>query len=317
MNKIEFIPKRWIRINIVSTENQHFIYGYHHNNEQGWYCIIITDFKNVWKEFLDKKDIITKAASYGVEDLSNVQLNYLLDRMKSTSEQATESKFQFQKDGDDVRGIILFEIDVGFPWAVKLHKVELPDVVDVLAAINYQQFGIHDYMRYKIEELEKIINSKDRYTTYLEENYKTLNGDELIRKYKNSILDYPHHLDNYRNTETSEKIKRSYERKMARVIKATPKCSSFPQNFIWNSVERAVGDSYWDPVDHIMSQEEARPSRLIKKEPEQEIKESDDEIIKVKKEPSLPNLDARPLYLRKIGTFRHPKKRKYNTKNEG
>ncbi|KAK7684098.1 hypothetical protein QCA50_012740 [Cerrena zonata] len=74
-----------------------------------------------------------------------------------------------------------------------------------MEALNYQQFVNHDFLLHKIKEFEKMI----------EKNYISLNGDEMIKKYKKNNQANADSLDKYDKQKWDLKVYESFKHAFA------------------------------------------------------------------------------------------------------
>ena len=305
------LPLSWNSIIIPFANPRKVIYGYQCDFNNKGYSIYITDFKNVWIETLSKKGIIEKVNSYGIEDTEDEKLHYLLEVLKNGVESRDADKTlvfsidevnrtEFHKEG-----IIYGKFNGEIEWDFSMVKQPPSVAIDVISQINFQQCENHNYLNYKIEQLERLIGIKDQYITFLSENYKAINGDQLIKKYRKNNKTDAKYLHKYDKTLWSRSTENSYKD----IMREKQNANDNIDDRVWTSIEKSINDkSSW-----IFSKTvEAGPSN----EPIH-IKQENDELIElpditpsqiIKREDSEGFPRKRPV-VRKIGII-GPRKRK-------
>lgn len=311
------LPLSWNSILISSVNPRNVIYGYQCDFNNKVYSVYITDFKNVWLECLSKQDIIAKANGYGIQDTEDEKLDYLLEVLTNGFKCEDADKtllFSMAKINEtviDTENIIRVNFNGEIEWDFSVVKQPPATAIDIISQINFQQFENHNYLNYKVEELERLVNIKDHYIVYLTENYKAINGDELIKKYRKNNKSDAKYLHKYDREVWNRKMENSYLDIIQRKQYATENW----YDKLWVSIEKSINDKRcWvfsktfaantssEPI--YIKQETDDQLRLLEDKPEPAIKKKNNEISPRK----------RPV-ARKIGILGHRKRKQEKSIN--
>lgn len=302
------LPLTWNSATIQATDPQKVIYGYQCNLDKHYYYVYITDFKDVWLETLSRLEIIEKANAYGMEDLNDESLCYLLDTLKKgfdSEERNTILQFSFGSKETDPEKPIHVKFNRDIDWEFSLSKQDSKTAFDIVSYINFQQFENHNYFKHKIDELEKMIEVKDHYIVYLTENYKALNGDELMKKYrKNNKMDVEY-IHKYNKAYWSEKVQKSYAATLGR-RKYLKKSSN---DKLWTHINNSLEDKeawiFSKLFDLLFSEELSPEPRFIK----EELPNRTSNPVKIEDDSDTSSSSKKRPVVRKIGII-GPRKRK-------
>lgn len=242
------LPLSWNSIIIPFANPRKVIYGYQCDFNNKEYSIYVTDFKNVWIEELSKQNIIERANSYGIEDTEDEKLYYLLEVLKNGVESRDADKpLLFSVDEINraellKENAILGKFNGEIEWDFTIRKQPPSVAIDVISQINFQQCENHNYLNYKIEQLERLINIKDHYISFLSENYKAINGDQLIKKYRKNNKADAKYLHKYDKTLWSRNTENSYKD----VVTKKQNSNENIDDRVWSSIEKSINDkSSW------------------------------------------------------------------------
>lgn len=305
------LPLSWNSIIILFVNPRKVIYGYQCDFDNKTYSIYITDFKNVWLERLSKQDIIDRANSYGIEDTEDEKLHYLLEVLRTGIECGDADKtllfsiMNINETRSNNENAIHVKFNGEISWDFSVEKQSPSNAIDLLSQINFQQFENHNYLNYKIEQLERLVNIKDHYTVYLSENYKAINGDELIRKYKKNNKTDAKYLHKYDRKSWNRQTENSY----MDLVKKEQNSSENWYDKVWLSIEKSINDKRSWLFSKTLTAEASHGPIHIKQETDESLDLSDDKPAPViKKENSDISPKKRPV-VRKIGII-GPRKRK-------
>lgn len=238
------LPLSWNSIIIASANPRKVIYGYQCDSYNKEYSIYITDFKEVWVEVLSKHEIIQKANSYGIEDTEDLNLDYLLDELSKGfyEDNSKTLLFSFQKTNTCLDDKICIKFNNDFEWDFLATKQSLSVSISLLSQINFQQFENHNYLKFKNEELVKVIQIKDHYIKYLTENYKAINGDELMKKYMKNNRASSKYANKYDEALCTPEIQKAYLDK----VKQRKLLTKDSHDELWVQIEKSIKDkSSW------------------------------------------------------------------------
>lgn len=85
--------------------------------------------------------------------------------------------------------LLRVEISPTITWTFTARRCDSALAARFFAHASRQAFAQASALRYKVSVLESALAAKDNYTLYLEENYKTVNGSELMQKYRRQHKD--------------------------------------------------------------------------------------------------------------------------------
>lgn len=305
------LPLSWNSIFIPFVNPRKVIYGYQCDFNNKAYSIYITDFKNVWLERLSKQDIIDKANSYGIEDTEDEKLHYLLEVLRNGVECGDVDKTllfsitKINRTMSDNENTIQAKFTGEIDWDFSVVKQSPSNAIDVISQINFQQFENHNYLNYKVEQLERLINIKDHYIIYLSENYKAINGDELIKKYRKNNKADAKYLHKYDRKLWSRKTENSY----MDVVKKEQNSNENWYDKVWLSIEKSINDKRSWIFSKTFAADTSNEPIHIKQETDESLELSEDKPTPIiKKESSDISPKKRPV-VRKIGII-GPRKRK-------
>lgn len=123
-------------------------------------------------------------------------------------------------------------------WQMRLQKLAPQQAAAFLASLNVSQFANHSYLAYKVSQLEKAMRAKDKYTLYLEENYKTVNGTALMDKYRRQNAGDAALLEPYSRNAFDTRIREQYGL-LERKLEADPNLWG---SLLWDLIGSVVRD---------------------------------------------------------------------------
>lgn len=178
------LPRLWFCVS-----DQHLLCGFAPGAP---YAVYVTDFASVWYDVPTLADIAAKARSLGVVGFGTTQINYLLEAAQKAF---GKGDFDLQKENDSYS--LSFVLSENLTWSFSLRLADSLLASSVFAHLTATQYANHAYLLTKISSLERSLAAKDNYITYLEENYKTINGSELVDKFKRQHKDEASLLSKY------------------------------------------------------------------------------------------------------------------------
>lgn len=247
-------PPNWEITTIKTWSARKLIYGYGYNLENFSYSVYATDFFNVWMEHLSQPNIIEKASSYGIEDLCEEKLRVLLSTLAENFDSTTKKgELVFSVSSTDQSNIgteIVIKSEAKINWEFSLGILSSKKAATFFSEYARQQHENHVYLRYHINNLDKVINEKDRYIDYLSVNYKAINGDELIKKYMNNNKYAKKYIEKYDEKYWNNKTKTTYQRN-SRERSMFPKS---PLDREWDSIIQVISDKQvWRSTSETMA----------------------------------------------------------------
>lgn len=141
----------------------------------------MSDMADVWRHAPDADEIRKSALSANISDFDSEKLNYLVRRFGELFA-SPQSNLTFRVTDPDME--IRLEISENLTWTFLLTKC-----LDLQKSRFFRDFCLlsikaYSFLQHKAAKLEDVIHIQQKYALYLEENYKTVNGTELMDKYK-------------------------------------------------------------------------------------------------------------------------------------
>lgn len=264
------LPSKWY---LREQDNERYIYGIDCDSSNQSYNIFCTNFTSTWAERLTKGEIISKADDSGIriDDegltllietffLSKGDLNEYIE-FRWTPDASVKRESDEEEHGTSkLNGLeIKFKKRGYFDWTFELTKLSDSNHIKFMEALNYQQFVNHDFLLHKIKEFEKMIESKDQFIYYLSENYISLNGDEMIKKYKKNNQANADSLDKYDKQKWDLKVYESFKHAFAGKKSENDKfvdsiILSIDDEYSWNTNSLFKSTAY-SPKDPMLKKE--------------------------------------------------------------
>lgn len=169
------MPEQWCQ---VEFENNNYLLGID-MDEQNLGCqIYLVDVfhHGIWLQMLQSDVIVDSLNAQGFLIIDDEKLLVFLQRLKESIHQ--ENSFILKKNEKD---LFTLKFHGKIEWEVSLEE---PDHSDQFwSKFILTQFAAVNTLQYQLSKLTELIRTKDRYIQYLSENYKFINGDEMIKKY--------------------------------------------------------------------------------------------------------------------------------------
>lgn len=202
------------------------------------YAVYLSDMEMVWFTSPTKKEVCDKASAQGISDFDESKLAFFVGELvKMFGAQSPSLKFFRQSN-------VLFTIETqvaqNIPWHFELRLADSSETASFFRNVCVSTFANHNFLLYKISQLEHLIKARDKYIVYLEENYKTINGMELMEKYKRQHVEDARLLVNYDKDSTNLRIRTLYRNYLKRQTEWNP------ENRLWDNLKVALKDkSTW------------------------------------------------------------------------
>lgn len=237
-----------LKWSILNLNSRYYFYGINCDLSRKCYTIYCTNFYDAWIEKLNKEDIIAKATETGIEITNDETLDVLLQTFSDRfNEDLISESLTFEvetpikkEDSIATEGsaniTIHFQHDVEWSFYLSLASERVRS--QILSMINIHQCMNQNFLMYKINKLESLIEAKDKYTLFLSENYKAINGEDLIKKYIHNNKADSEYLAKYNKERWDASIQSSYA-SMLRKMKYMKK--SVLEN-IWINIIAAFND---------------------------------------------------------------------------
>lgn len=223
-------PKEWRSITIAGV---HYLYGITALGNPP-YAVYVSDMTSVWFTSPSKKEVYEKAIAHGISDFDDSKLAFFVGELvKLFGAQSQSLRFSRKSD-------VLFTIDVtvaeNIPWTFQLKLADASETASFFRSLCLSSFANHGYLVYKVSQLEHLIRARDKYTMYLEENYKTVNGMELMEKYKRQHVDDARLLAKYERESSNLRIRSMYRNYLT-------KKNLDIESQVWDNINVALKDT--------------------------------------------------------------------------
>lgn len=143
--------------------------------------VYVGDMENVWRHSPSEEDIREKAALASISDFDSERYSYLIGCFRAAfAEPQKNLTFELRDSTMRIETII----SDGLTWVFCLKKCLLSESTFFYRDLCLLSFGGYSFLQYKARKLQEMVQTQLKYALYLEENYKTINGTELIDKYR-------------------------------------------------------------------------------------------------------------------------------------
>lgn len=196
------IPSKWQQVEINDSP---LLLGIYVDLKKLAYQAFMLDLfqYKVWWDSVDKEQLESRLNAKGFEDLTPENMQYLLEVLTTT----IESKDITFKNKDAMFLGLVNDKSVDWEFEFTPH-----DGKEILCKFSLQQMSTMSYLSFKYDKLVQLVSHKDHYIKYLTENYKSINGDELIKRYYKNNKNLNHELLNkFDETLWTEDINKDFD----------------------------------------------------------------------------------------------------------
>lgn len=263
------------------------------------YSCYVSDLTSVWVHQATGEEFAEKAKKLGMSRVDSKTLDILAKEIYTAF---YEEKSAIVKP---LNADFLVSVHLGsLTWEMRLQKIDPTKSAAFMAALNIHQFANHSYLAYKVSQLEKALRAKDKYTLYLEENYKTVNGTALMDKYRRQNAGEAVLLEPYSRAAFDAHVDEHYG-SLARRLEA---CPSSWTTLLYDVIGSVFHDvQTWTTgawiLGHLKEEASEAPDPAVKSEPASKVVKSeprDDPIPKL--EPaSTPSQGSSPSKRQRVG----------------
>lgn len=145
------------------------------------YQVYVTDMDHVWACSPSEGEIREVAASANISDFGPEKLRFLVLLFEALFA-SPQLNLTFTEKGDALE--IYTDISEVLEWTFRLERLLGAAAGKFFSSLCLQGFYNQSFLKHLIVKLEDAIRIQQKYILYLEENYKTVNGSELMEKYK-------------------------------------------------------------------------------------------------------------------------------------
>lgn len=211
-----------------------FMYGFARRSP---YAVYVTDLVRLWHDCPTEETVHKNAVVAGLSDFDSAKLSVFVSQLEDVFANSHQLRFSAPEDNAvEVEAPLTKE----FTWKIHLQQADAEAASAFFSQQLTHSLFNHNFLLFKIAKLEEALRSKDNYTLYLEENYKTVNGSQLIDKYKRQHANESESLSKY-NHDTADIAVCSAYRNLT--LKHSAKAASGNALFLWNYISTAVNDS--------------------------------------------------------------------------
>lgn len=166
------------------------------------YSLYLTNWTDVWVDAPPLDALYARARRAGMPDFDAAKLRYLTRQL--AAKLAGPVRFTFA----GTNALLDLPVTPQLTWLFALAPASPAEAARVFRNLALQSFANHSLLQAKVRLLENMVRARDTYTLYLEENYKTINGTELMDKYRRQHRDEARFLDKYVRDETDAEVRR-------------------------------------------------------------------------------------------------------------
>lgn len=178
------MPTSWSE---VAVNEKRVVVGF----QSAPYALYVTDWASVWTHVPTPDELAGMAEDAGILDFDTEKYNYLVAQLAAAF--AEKSVLYAQPAPQTI--VATAQISDQVTWTLDAglaSDAAAKGFFRDMLAMGYTQAM---FFEFELQRLHAVVAAKERYITYLEENYKTVNGSELIDKYKRQHKSQRGHLD--------------------------------------------------------------------------------------------------------------------------
>lgn len=174
---MELFPGEW---NTVDSSIGQLICGFACDTDDLRYSIYLSDLDICYYETLDKENVIARAKSDGIEDLKDAGIRYLLSGCKQSVD---NEDLKVQVYAQELEVVVSKPVE----WKFRLRKASVEENAAFFKKLNRQHFQKEGLLLHRIEKLHQLLAGRDYYIMFLSQNLKSINGDEVLRKFERNF----------------------------------------------------------------------------------------------------------------------------------
>lgn len=195
------IPSLW---KVFEVEEQKLIVGILEDN--GYEIYVADIFSNeVWRQRRSQDEVIKVLNTKGYDDIENDALEYVMNILIG---QIRKGSWESVSKTDSQVTITIRHEDKGegvvFEWMYELLRMEPLDQADFCNQLMMQQLNRVYRLKTRKRKAIEIISLKNHYIRYLTENYKAINGSDVLEKYGKNNSDIIEAIESFENENENE-----------------------------------------------------------------------------------------------------------------
>lgn len=198
------------------------------------YAVYLSDLDLVWSATPTRAEVEAQARGLGIVDFDDAKLAFFVAELVSIFA-LVPSPLVFHKVSE-VEFTVEARIGGSIRWKFSLALADSSATACFFRNQTVAAFANHSFLAYKVSQLENLIKARDKYTMYLEENYKTVNGSELMDKYKRQHGDDARLLASYDRDSTNRRIRKLYGKLLAKRRQKS-------ESLVWDNVKVSLRDA--------------------------------------------------------------------------
>lgn len=261
---MELFPGEW---NTIDSSIGQLICGFACDSDDFRYSIYLSDLDICYYETLNKEQIVARAKSDGIEDLKDADIRFLLSGCKQSVD---NEDLKVEISAQELVVVVSKPVE----WKFRLKKATVEENAAFFKKLNRQHFQKEGLLLHRIEKLHQLLAGRDYYIMFLSQNLKSINGDEVLRKFER----------NFKEQSELLQLKKNDWQKWSE--------ESYQGKDVWNDIKRITRSPTKLPkhTDPLVKAEPQSPSPVLKIKQETS---SSVELSPIKKEKSI----------KKLGTF--------------
>ena len=174
---MELCPGEW---NTVDSSIGQVICGFACDSDDFRYSIYLSDLDICYYETLDKEQIVARAKSEGIEDLKDADIRFLLSGCKQSVD---KEDLKVEVGAQELVVVVSNPVE----WKFRLRKASVEENAAFFKKLNRQHFQKEGLLLHRIEKLHQLLAGRDYYIMFLSQNLKSINGDEVLRKFERNF----------------------------------------------------------------------------------------------------------------------------------
>lgn len=213
---------------MVQINSLPFVYGFYGDADRKFYRLYCTNLHQVWLERMDWAQIAARAHGLGMDNFDH---DTLAELVRNSALLLAQGLATWVQKEDQVR------VDLeGLEWYFDLVPASAAEQAAVLTMLNRQQFVNHHFLLYKIQELEGLLDAKDKYIKYLAGNLESLDEGKSTEWYGKTHG--PRAIQEYDKQTADRRAETSYLGRLRGKIDSV-------SQFVWGCVEVCLRDGAW------------------------------------------------------------------------
>lgn len=200
------LTARW---HLVRGNGKKYLCGFARVDEL--FVLYVSDWESVWQHVPSVETVRAQALEANIADFDGEKLRYLVSQIVAIFE--ADSLSGCEPEIRETSAALNFQVSLldSLQWTFLLAPCDEQTRSQFFKALCEVNISNQKYLLFQTRKLYKIIKIQQKYALYLEENYKTVNGSELMDKYRRQHPEDALHLQTFSKESFSEQCLTDYE----------------------------------------------------------------------------------------------------------